>query len=213
MTQYLLLGGGFAFAAAIQPGPLQAFLLARVATTGWKRTLPACFSPLLSDGPIALVVLLFLGRLSVTIQQSLRAAGGVLLLYLAWGAFRQWRTPTALGPDGSPPRTLFQAALVNVLNPNPYLGWALVLGPSAVEAWHQHPADAVALVAAFYGTMVAMLALFIALAGTARLLGPRALRTLTAASVVILAALGAYLLISGVRQLAAPSLPPPRLSA
>jgi threonine/homoserine/homoserine lactone efflux protein len=208
MTQYLLLGGGFAFAAAIQPGPLQAFLLTRVATIGWKRTLPACLSPLLSDGPIALVVLLLLGQLSATVQQLLRAAGGVLLLYLAWGAFRQWRTPSAPAPDSPAPRTLLQAALVNVLNPNPYLGWALVLGPSVVAAWHQHPANAVALVAAFYGTMVVMLALFIALAGTARLLSPRALRRLVAASVLVLAGLGAYLLISGVGHLALPAAPP-----
>lgn len=214
MTQYLLLGGGFAFAAAIQPGPLQAFLLARVATIGWKRTLPACLSPLLSDGPIALVVLLLVGRLSATTQQLLRAAGGVLLLYLAWRAFRQWRNPSDSGPDKPAPRTLFQAALVNVLNPNPYLGWALVLGPSVVAAWHQHPANAVALVAAFYGTMVAMLALFIALAGTTTgRLSPPGLRALVAASVLILAALGAYLLISGALFLTLPSAPSPHPSA
>jgi len=207
VTQYLLLGGGFAFAATIQPGPLQAFLLARVATTGWRRTLPACFSPLLSDGPIALVVLLLLGRLSATMQQLLRMAGGVLLLYLAWGALQQWRRPSAPGAGSPAPRTLLQAALVNVLNPNPYLGWALVLGPSVVTAWHQHPAHAVALVAAFYGTMVVMLALFIALVGTARLLSPQGLHALVAASVFILAALGAYLLISGVGHLALPSAP------
>ena len=145
MIQYLLLGGGFAFAATIQPGPLQAFLLTRVATAGWKRTLPACLAPLLSDGPIALVVLLLLGQLSATTLLLLRAAGGVLLLYLAWGALRQWRTPSASGSDSRTPRTLLQAALVNVLNPNPYLGWALVLGPSVVEAWQQHPANTVAL--------------------------------------------------------------------
>jgi threonine/homoserine/homoserine lactone efflux protein len=205
MMQYLLLGSGFAFAAAIQPGPLQAFLLTRVATVGWKRTLPACLAPLLSDGPIALVVLLLLGQLSATLQQLLRAAGGVLLLYLAWGAFRQWRTRSASRANHPAPRTLLQAALVNVLNPNPYLGWALVLGPSVVAAWHQHPADAVALVASFYGTMIAMLALFIALAGTAHLLSPRAFRVLTVVSVLILAALGAYLLISGLQHFVAPS--------
>ena len=59
----LLIGAGFAFGAAVQPGPLQAFLLSRVATAGWRRALPACFSPLLSDIPIALLALLVLGRL------------------------------------------------------------------------------------------------------------------------------------------------------
>ncbi len=31
MIENMIIGGGFAFAAAVQPGPLQAFLLSRVA--------------------------------------------------------------------------------------------------------------------------------------------------------------------------------------
>jgi threonine/homoserine/homoserine lactone efflux protein len=208
VTPYLLFGGGFAFAAAIQPGPLQAFLLARITTAGWRRTLPACLSPLVSDGPIALVALLALSRFTVTVQQALRVAGGGLLLYFAWGAFRQLRVPVTVGPGTSPPRTLFQAALVNLLNPNPYLGWALVLGPSAIAAWHQRPAFAVGLIVAFYGTMVAMLALFILLVGTAHFLGPRVSRALHAVSVLLLAVLGAWLVIAGVVHLAAPGTDP-----
>ncbi|MBI4721172.1 MAG: LysE family transporter [Chitinivibrionia bacterium] len=199
MMQYLLLGCGFAFAAAIQPGPLQAFLLSRVAATGWRRTLPACLAPLLSDGPIAVLVLLVLGQLSPTVQQFLRAAGGALLLYFAWTAFRQWRNPIEESTRISAPRTLLQAALVNVLNPNPYLGWALVLGPSAVSAWSRHPAYAAALIVSFYGTVVATMALFVILVGTARFLGPRGRHGLLALSALILAVLGTYLLITALR--------------
>ena len=83
MFEYFLIGGGFAFAAAIQPGPLQAFLLSSVAQRGWKRTLPAAFSPLLSDGPIALIVLLVINRLPDVMRRILQIAGGFLLLYLA----------------------------------------------------------------------------------------------------------------------------------
>ena len=201
MLENLLIGGGFAFAAAIQPGPLQAFLVARVAATGWKRTLPACLAPLIGDVPIAALVLLVLGQLSPTVQHILRAGGGVLLLYFAYVALRQWRGPAAPDTRRSGPRTLLDAVLVNVLNPNPYLGWALVLGPSILSAWREHPAHAVALVGAFYGTMVAMLALFIFLVGTVRFLGSRGQRALLAASALALAGLGLYLLITGVRSL------------
>ena len=203
MMQYLLLGGGFAFAAAVQPGPLQAFLLSRVAAVGWRRTLPACLSPLLSDGPIALIVLLVLGQLSVTMQQMLRAAGGILLLYFAWAAFRTWRRPQDEQACSSAPRTLLQAALVNLLNPNPYLGWALVLGPALLNAWHQRPVNALALMVAFYGTMVVMLVLFILLVGTAHFLGPRGQHGLLALSALVLALLGVYLLITGLHNLGA----------
>jgi hypothetical protein len=74
-----------------------------------------------------------------------------------------------------------------------------VLGPSVVAAWHDHPANAVALVGAFYGTMVAMLALFILLVGTARFLGSRAQHALVGASAIALAGLGAFLLATALR--------------
>ncbi len=205
MIESIVFGSSFAFAAAVQPGPLQAFLLARVAAAGWQRTLSAVLAPLISDIPIAVLVLLVLGRLPAGAQQGLRAAGGVLLLYLAWAAFRQLRRPpeaSGAAPH-SAPRTLLQAALVNVLNPNPYLGWALVLGPAAVAAWHRDPASAVALVAAFYGTMAATLAALVVLFGTARFLSAGAQRGLAAVSAAALAALGAYQLAVSVPRLLA----------
>ncbi len=189
-----MIGSGFAFAAAVQPGPLQAFLLARVTASGWRRTLPAAFAPLLSDGPIAVLALLVLGRMSGGLLHVLRAAGGLLLLYLAWGAYRQWRGPDEAGVTlaDQTPRTLLQAALVNLLNPNPYLGWALVLGPTAAAAWRVAPHNAVALVAAFYVTMVVSLAALIAAMGSARLLGPRGQHALLLTSALLLAGIGVY---------------------
>jgi threonine/homoserine/homoserine lactone efflux protein len=203
MLKYLLFGGGLAFAAAIQPGPLQAFLLARVAATGWKRTLPACLAPVLSDGPIAVLALLVLGQLPDAYQHLLRGAGGVFLIYLAWITVVRWRAPAGTGPSGSAPRTLIEATFVNLLNPNPYLGWAFVLGPSVRVAWREQGAYAVALLAAFYGTMVVTLAGFVALTGTTRFLGARVQRGLVAVSVAVLAGLGVYLLVGSVLRLRA----------
>jgi threonine/homoserine/homoserine lactone efflux protein len=192
---YLALGFGFGFAAAIQPGPLQAFLLARVTANGWRRTLPASMAPLLSDIPIALVVLFALSRVTVTAQALLRFTGGLFLLYLAWSTIRDARqageSSTTPNP-GSAPRTVLQAVLVNILNPNPYLGWALVLGPAVREAWHQQPIWSIALVLGFYGTMVVILSMFIYLAGAARLLQPSYQRRLVQASGLFLAFLGFY---------------------
>jgi threonine/homoserine/homoserine lactone efflux protein len=200
MLKYVVIGGGLAFAAAVQPGPLQAYLLSRVAAIGWRRTLPAALAPVLSDGPIALLVLLVLGRLSPSTQLVLRAAGGLLLLYLAGRTFRQWRgADLASARNGDrTPRTLLEAALVNLLNPNPYLGWALVLGPVVVSAWREAPGTGVAVVVAFYATLVAMLAALILAFGSARLLGPRFRRALLLASGAVLAGLGVYQLVLSV---------------
>ena len=205
MLRYLLLGGGLAFAAAVQPGPLQAYLLSQVAARGWRRTLPASFSPMLSDGPIAAVALLVLGRLSGLMQQGLRAAGGLLLLYLAWAAYRQWKTPprTASEDRAAVPRTLLEATIVNLLNPNPYLGWTLILGPTAVVAWRQGPGLAATFLVAFYATMVVTLAALIFVFGSARFFGPRVQRALLLISVVALAGIAVYQLATSLPRLVA----------
>lgn len=196
MLQSILFAGGYALAAGLQPGPLQAFLLSRTFSAGWKRTLPAALAPLLSDGPIALAVLLVVGQLSPAAQQGLRLAGGVLLLYLAWTAFRRTQDSVQSAASGSTPRTVFEAVMVNLLNPNPYLGWALVLGPALLAAWRRRPAEGIALLVTFYGVLVTTTAAFIVLAGTARLLSPRARRALLGVSAFVLAGLGVYLVVS-----------------
>jgi len=193
----VLFGGGLAFAAAVQPGPLQAFLLSRVLAAGWRRTLPACLSPVLSDGPIALLAILLLSRCPPGALHVLRAAGGLLLVYLAGGALRQWRRPPAPSSLPSAPRTLLQATLVNLLNPNPYLAWGLVLGPAVAAAWSRSPSHALGLVVAFYVTMVSTMAGFVILAGTARFLDRSRQRALAGVSAVLLGCLGIALLIVG----------------
>jgi threonine/homoserine/homoserine lactone efflux protein len=191
-----MLGSGFAFAAAVQPGPLQAFLLSRVLSHGWRRTLPAAFAPMISDGPIALLMVLVLRTMPMWVQRGLRVAGGIYLLWLAWSAFREARLdqqPPASLP--APPRTLHQAVVVNLLNPNPYLGWGIVLGPAAVAAWAVSPSHAFALVVSFYMTMTATLGAFIAACGSARLLSPRTQRVLVLVSAAALAGLGVWQLV------------------
>jgi len=197
MLKHAAIGGGLAFAAVVQPGPLQAYLLSRVTAIGWRRTLPASFSPLLSDGPIALLTLLVLGQLSPAIQSVFRMAGGILLLYLAQRAFQQWRrqAPEPSAEGKKVPRTLYEAALVNIMNPNPYLGWSLVLGPTVVAAWNETPGSGVAVVASFYVTMVIMLALQIFMFGGARLMGPKIQQALQLISSLILAVLGIYQIV------------------
>ena len=198
MLKYILIGGGFAFAAAVQPGPLQAFLLSRVASAGWRRTLPAALAPVISDGPIALLVLTVLHRVAGGFERFLQGAGGIVLLYFAATTFLEWRRAElgAALEGASPPRTLLQAVAVNIVNPNPYIGWSLVLGPLALEAWAEAPANAVALVGSFYVVIVLSLAAFILLVGATSFLGPRGRRALLLASSIVLAGIGVYSLVS-----------------
>ena len=205
MTPYIVAGAAYAFASAVQPGPFLAFLIARTMSVGWQRTLPACCAPLLSDGPIIVAVLLVLSRLTNPFRYGLQIAGGVFLLYLAAGAFRSWRRfrqEAGLQATGSR-RTVFEAAFVNLLNPNPYLGWSLVMGPLLIRGWRQSVWNGTALVVSFYVTMVLTLAGIILLFSTARAAGPRVARALVGLSAIALAGFACYQLWAGINGLLA----------
>jgi threonine/homoserine/homoserine lactone efflux protein len=199
MPAYVLLGATYAFAAAVQPGPFQTYLISSALTHGLRRTLPAVLAPLLSDVPIISLVLLVLTQVPHSVVSALRLAGGVYLLYLAHGAFVSYRTYEAPGTSqpAQAARTLIKAAIVNVLNPNPYLSWSLVLGPLLLQAWRAAPAHAIALLASFYVTMIASTAAILVPFAGARTLGPRVGRTMVGISAVALAAFGLYQLWAG----------------
>jgi threonine/homoserine/homoserine lactone efflux protein len=101
------------------------------------------------------------------------------------------------------PSSLLRAALVNVLNPNPYISWSLVLGPLLLKGWREAPSHGVALLAGFYGVMVLSLAGTIALFAAARNLGPRVNRVLIGLSSLALACFGCYLLFGSAGDLLA----------
>ena len=198
MTSFLLFGLTYGFAAAVQPGPFTAYLISRALTQGWRRTLPAIFAPLLSDGPIALLVLLVLTRMPAALVQWLHLLGGAFVVYLAIGAWRAWRNYDA--PAATPvraERSFLEAATVNLLNPNAYLGWSLVLGPRLLEGWHESPINGIAVVASFYATMLAGFAGIVLLFHLAKGAGQRVTRVLVGASALVLAGFGVYQLWLG----------------
>ena len=174
MLPHVVLGATYGFAAAVQPGPFQTYLVSSTLSHGLRRTLPGVLAPLLSDVPIVSLVLLVLTRVPPAALLALRLAGGVFLLYLAAGAyaaFRTYRAPQVHQPSQAT-RTLFKAAVVNLLNPNPYISWSLILGPLLLEAWRAAPACAIALLVSFYATMMAATALILVPFAGARALGP-----------------------------------------
>jgi len=199
MSFYLLLGATYAFAAAVQPGPFQAYLIASTLTHGLRRTLPAVLAPLLSDIPIIALVLLVLTQVPPSVVNALRLCGGVFLLYLAARAFAAFRHDEAPQAARSSPavRTVVEAAIVNLLNPNPYISWSLILGPLLLQAWRAAPANAIALLVAFYATMIVSTAVILLPFAGARNLGPRVGRSMLGVSALALAAFGLYQLWAG----------------
>jgi threonine/homoserine/homoserine lactone efflux protein len=202
---YLLYGITFGLAATVQPGPFLAFIISQTLRHGWRRTLPAVFAPILTDGPIALLAILVLSHLPSVWMQWLRIAGGIFLLYLAWNAFRTWRnySGSLLVNDSTGKKSLFQAMIINVLNPGPYLGWSLVMGPLLLKGWHESSLNGIMLIAGFYGIMVLTLTLIILVFYFAGNIGTKLNRALIGVTSLALATFGLFQLWSGVTAIAA----------
>lgn len=200
MLSYLILGITFAFASAVQPGPLQTYIISQTLKKGWRLTLPTAFAPLLSDGPILILVLYLLSTVPDNFIVFLRIAGGIFLLYLAFRAFKSWKEFDANETisNESSQQTLFKAVFINLLNPAPYLGWSLIMGPLFLEGWRIEPAYGIALIIGFYTTMIITLSGIIILFGFARKLGPQVSKILLGISAIVLFAFGVYQLWLGI---------------
>ncbi len=200
MTVYLLQGIGCGFAAAVQPGPFQTYIIAQTLNAGWRNTLLAAFAPLVSDGPIIALVLLALSQVPEGLQRFLHIVSGLFVLYLAVNAFIGWRNfdPARGTAIASAPQSLFRAAMMNVVSPGPYIYWSLVTGPVLLAGWRDAPANGMGFLAGFYLAMILTLAGIIVLFGAARRLGPKVNRAMLGTSVVALACFGLYQLWLGV---------------
>jgi len=199
LVSYILLGVTIGFAASVQPGPYQTFLISRTLQDGWRRALPAAFACLLSDIPPVALALLLLTRLPPWTESVLYLAGGCFVLFLAYNAFRSFRgysfNQAALLQSGR--QNFFKAVAVNLLNPNPYLEWGLVMGPLLLKAWRESTVAGIAMVSVFYAAIVVTCSGIILLfAGVGRLF-PKVARMLIGVSVVALAAFGCYQLWLG----------------
>ena len=201
MWLYIVQGVAYGFAAAVQPGPLQTYLITQALLKGWRRTLLAAFAPLLSDGPIIVLCLLVISQVPPWLQRFLYVAGGLFVLFLAYQAYRSWRdfNLQLQTVTHSTQQSLLQAALVNLLAPGPYLFWSLVTGPILLSGWREAPIYGMSFLAGFYLTMILILEAIIVLFGAARQFGPGVSRVLLGVSAVALLCFGLYQLWMGIR--------------
>lgn len=199
MWIYLLQGIGYGFAAASQPGPFQTYLISQTLTRGWKRTLPAAFAPLMSDGPIILLCVLVLSQVPDWLQRILYIAGGIFILYLSYGAFKTWRNfdENSNQPVPSGQQSILKAVVVNVLSPGPYIFWTLVTGPILLRGWRESAINGIGFLAGFYLTLIGGCIAIIMVFGIAQKLGNRFKRILIGISAIALFCFGLYQLWRG----------------
>ena len=200
MWLYIIQGIGYGFAAGVQPGPLQTYIISQTLLKGWRRVLPAALAPLISDGPIIATCLIVLSQVPLWLQRFLYIAGGLFVLFLAYGAYQTWKNfdqkipSTELGKQ----KSILKAAFVNILNPSPYIFWTVVTGPILLAGWRKSPVYGLGFMVGFYVTMILSLITIILLFSTARQFGPKINRILLGVSALALLGFGLYQLWLGI---------------
>jgi threonine/homoserine/homoserine lactone efflux protein len=200
MWLYIVQGIGYGLAAAAQPGPFQTYLISQTLIRGWKRTLPAALAPLVSDGPIIALCLLVLSQVPLWFQKFLYIAGGLFILYLAYGACKSWKNfdSNIPSPETGTQQSVLKAALMNALSPGPYIFWGRVTGPILLRGWRETPVYGIGFLTGFYITILSSLAAIILVFGTAAKLGPKVNRVLLGISAIALCCFGLYQLWLGI---------------
>lgn len=201
MLVFILQGIGLGFAAAVQPGPFQTYLISRTLETDVRRALPGCLAPLITDGPIIILMLFLLSQLPPWIESGLYLVSGFFILYLAWGAWRSWKKnePANTAEDASRGRrqTLIKAVIMNAVSPGPYLYWGLVTGPILLKGWRSSVAEGISFLLSFYVAMLLSLVCIIMIFSMARHLGPRINRVMLGLSALVLLFFGIIQLYRG----------------
>jgi threonine/homoserine/homoserine lactone efflux protein len=150
LTAAIILG----LSGGLLPGPLLTAVLTQTLRHGATEGIKTAFAPLLTDGPIILLLVLFLGR--VAHLRPLVAAIGLLgAMYLLMMARESW---TSRPPDPSvvtsAPRSLVRGALVNFTNPNVYIFWLTVGVPTLTKAWAATPFAAMTFIVVFFACLI-----------------------------------------------------------
>ncbi len=200
MFLLFLQGVALALPSTVVPSPLKIFLISQALQNGWRRVLPAALVPLVTDGPIIILVLFLLVQTPTWFLVTLQILGGFFILYLAARILTILKAETpALRASPEATRQSFVRAIgINFLNPNPYLLWGVVAGPTVLQAMEQSVSIGLSFIVGFYITFICGLAGLIFAFGTAGKLNPTLNKIISAVAAVALVIFGVYQIVTGV---------------
>jgi threonine/homoserine/homoserine lactone efflux protein len=148
-SQAFVLGLG----AGLAPGPLLALVMTESLHGGMGAGMRVALAPLITDAPIVAASWLLVGGLDPQSPWfSALSLGGALVVGQL--AIEQWRAtlpePCSAGTGGA----LRRGAIVNLVNPHPWLFWVTLGGPLLATAATESPWLAVLFLLVFYSLLV-----------------------------------------------------------
>jgi threonine/homoserine/homoserine lactone efflux protein len=140
--------------AGFAPGPLLTLVITQTLRHNSVEGVKVAMAPLITDLPIVLASLFVLSRLTEFefILGIISLSGGLYVLYLAYESLRTG--PVKLELAREEPRSFRKGALINALNPHPYLFWTTVGAPLILKLHAKGPLAPTVFVACFYMLLV-----------------------------------------------------------
>lgn len=206
MLALITQGIGFGFGAGAMPGPLQSYLISTTLSHGWRRGILVVLAPLLADAPIVIAMTFLLDQLPDTLLRLIQIIGGVFVLWLAWGAWRELQAESIELVDETQPvaadvrQTISKAVGINWLSPGPYIFWGTTTGPLLLQAFQQSAIHGLMFLISFYGTFLLMLSGLVVIFDRLRRIDERFTRLILTAAIVLLAGLGIALIWQAIVQ-------------
>jgi len=114
-------------------------------------------APLVTDAPIIALSVLLVGVLPPDALRWVGTVGGLVVIWMGIEIIRSsTKDMLSSEPQAQPgsKRELWRGAVVNALNPHPYLFWATVGGPALVSGWRISLWYALAFLVPFYALLV-----------------------------------------------------------
>jgi len=150
----LAAGTVFGLSAGFAPGPLLTLVVTQTLQHDIREGIKVSMAPLITDFPIIVVSLFLLSKLSDfdRLLGAISLVGGLYVLYLAYGCLRTG--PVNLEEAHDQPRSLRKGAVINALNPHPYLFWATVGGPFVLRSSQESLLTPVLFATGFYVFLV-----------------------------------------------------------
>jgi threonine/homoserine/homoserine lactone efflux protein len=153
-TDYLLFGIIFGLAAGLSPGPLITLVVSETLRNGKKEGIEVAISPLISELPIILFVLVILSSVAENsiLMGVISLLGACFLVYLGLSNLRSNVKDSRdhIGKN----HALLRGITSNLLNPNTYMFWFTIGGPRILESAKVNISTTILFILGFYIMLV-----------------------------------------------------------
>lgn len=153
-TDSLLFGIVFGLAAGLSPGPLITLVVSETLKNGKKEGIEVAISPLISESPIILFVLVILSSVpgNSILMGIISLLGACFLTYLGLSNLKANVKVSRDRLEKDSP--LLRGITTNLLNPNTYMFWLTIGGPRILESAQVHVSATILFILGFYMMLV-----------------------------------------------------------